>query len=92
MLEALAGAALTYVLSRLPLGMFPSTAKCRRKKLLKTLLTEKRFTQGRSLEELTLKTGMPASECRNLLAEIGAEGIKLRDGREGWRLRSGKQR
>ena len=38
------------------------------------------------MEELQHKTGTSETECKALLSEIGAEGITLRDGREGWRL------
>ena len=66
--------------------IFPGRAKRHRKKLLKKLLKDGRFPQGRSLKELKRKTGTTATECRTLLSEIGAEGITLCDGREGSRL------
>ena len=71
---------------RLLRRIFPSKAKRHRKEQMKKLLKNERFPQGRSLKELRRKTGTTASECRMLLSEIGAEGITLRDGSEGWRL------
>lgn len=61
-------------------------SKRHNKEKLLELLKDERFLQGRSLEELTLKTGMSEAACRTLLREIRAEGIRLNDGREGWRL------
>lgn len=88
MLEALLGVTLTAALPRLLRRVFPEKAERHRKELLKRLLEDKRFPQGRSLKELRRKTGTPESECKTLLSEIGAEGITLRDGSEGWRLPS----
>ena len=66
--------------------IFPDKAKCHRKNQLRRLLSDMRFPAGRSLIELRRKTGTTKSECRQLLAEIGAEGITLRNGEEGWRM------
>ena len=70
--------------------ILPGKVKRHRKALLTKLLNDDRFPQGRSLEELTRKTGMPEAECTTLLSEIGGRGIKLRDGREGWTLGDGE--
>ena len=86
MFEALSGAAIAAALPRLMLWLFPGKAERHRKKQLKALLRDKKFPQGRSLRELRLKTGTTEAECRALLSQIGAEGITLRDGSEGWRL------
>ncbi len=64
----------------------PDRATRHRKQLLEKLLRDERFTQGRSLDVLRRKTGTTASECRQLLSEIKAEGIELKGGKEGWRL------
>lgn len=61
-----------------------------RKRLLKQLLEDTRFDDGRTLETLCRVTGSNEEECRRLLVEIGARGVKLRDGREGWALISRK--
>ncbi len=57
-----------------------------RKKQLRKLLRDSRFPDGRKLETLSLKTGTTIEECRDLLVEIGAKGIKLKDNTEGWTL------
>ena len=77
-------ASIIYLLERI----WPTQAKAKRTALLKKLLGDERFPQGRSFEELQRKVGMTETPqaCRDLLSEIGAKGIKLRDGREGWRL------
>jgi hypothetical protein len=56
-----------------------------RKDLLLKLLKEKKYT-ARSLALLTRVTGTSAEECRLLLIEIGARGVKLETGEEGWGL------
>lgn len=58
-----------------------------RKKSLKKLLENSRYPVGRKLETLSIRTGTSAEECRNLLIEIGAEGIKLKGDVEGWTLK-----
>ena len=61
--------------------------KRQRIKLLGSLIDDKsRGATGiRSLETLTLKTGMQPDECRALLSEMGCEGVTMKDGREGWK-------
>ena len=61
--------------------------KRQRIKLLGSLIDDKsKGASGvRSLEALTLKSGMTPEECRSLLSEMGCEGVKMNDGREGWR-------
>jgi hypothetical protein len=61
-----------------------------RKKLLKKLLEEPRFDDGRTLETLSRVTGTTNEECRRLLIEIGARGVRLRNNKEGWALISRK--
>ena len=80
------GSVLTALALALMARHFPDNAKRNRVKRLNELLRDPRFETGRSLKELQLKTGMSEDECRLLLSEIGAFGITLRDGREGWRL------
>lgn len=65
---------------------WPDKVKSNRLAQLKKLLMDERFPEGRSLKELQRKTGTTATECRELLSSIKAEGITLRDGSEGWRL------
>ena len=55
-----------------------------RKKLLREMLDNKGFKDGRSLETLTKVTGAEKEECRRLLIQIGGRGFTLKDGREGW--------
>ena len=57
-----------------------------RKRLLIQLLEDSRFNDGRKLETLCRVTGSNEEECRRLLIEIGARGVRLRDGVEGWAL------
>ncbi len=66
----------------------PGLRKRRRSKILVKLLGNKKFPEGRSFEDLRRATGMKKieAECRELLAEIGAERIELRNGSEGWRM------
>lgn len=40
----------------------------------------------RSLERLRLVTGTTDEECRRLLIDVGARGVKIKGGREGWAL------
>ena len=61
-----------------------------RKRLLKKLLEDSKFSDGRKLETLCLVTGTSQEECRSLLIEIGARGVKLSSGIEGWALISRK--
>jgi hypothetical protein len=57
-----------------------------RKKLLKQLLEDQQFSDGRTLETLSRVTGTDERECRRLLIEIGARGVMLKNGIEGWAL------
>ncbi len=61
-----------------------------RERKLKRLLADPQFKIGRSLEELRLKTGMKEQECRTLLSKVGAHGITLQDGRDGWQMQETK--
>jgi hypothetical protein len=61
-----------------------------RKKLLKQMLDDSRFPDGRYLETLSLVTGTHPDECRRFLIEIGARGVRLKNEREGWVLISKK--
>lgn len=61
-----------------------------RKKLLKQLLYDPRYDDGRTIETLSHITGTTEEECRRLLIEIGARGVKLKAGKEGWALISRK--
>lgn len=85
MIEGWTAAGLAALVSALQ-RIWPSTVKRKRKGLLKRLLQDKEYSGGRSFEVLQRKSGASPDECRKLLSELGAEGIKLRDGREGWRL------
>ncbi len=55
-----------------------------RKALLKQMLDNAEFKEGRSFETLSKVTGAAPEDCRRLLIEIGARGFTLADGREGW--------
>lgn len=55
------------------------------KDMLKGMLLDEKF-KVRSLETLTRATGTSDEECRRLLREIGARGVTLKSGREGWKL------
>jgi hypothetical protein len=48
-----------------------------KKELLKTLLNDPRFPEGRRLETLQIVTGSSADECRRLLIEVEARGVIL---------------
>lgn len=61
-----------------------------RKKLLKQLLSDPAYEDGRLLSTLCLVTGTTDEECRRLLIEIGARGVRLSENREGWALISRK--
>jgi hypothetical protein len=56
-----------------------------KRQLLRELLDDPRFPDGRYLETLCLYTGTTPEDCRRLLIQIKARGIRLRDG-EGWVL------
>jgi hypothetical protein len=55
-----------------------------RKDLLRQMLSDRRFEEGRSLETLCKVTGTTPEACRSILIEIQARGFTLKDGREGW--------
>jgi hypothetical protein len=55
-----------------------------RKRLLLDLLEEEH--SSRSLELLTRATGTSDEECRRLLVDLGARGMKLKSDKEGWGL------
>lgn len=59
-----------------------------RKQLLRDLLDDRRFPDGRYLDTLRVVTGTSAEECRRLLIEVDARGVILegRDQRELWAL------
>jgi hypothetical protein len=57
---------------------------------LRTLLEDSRYSDGRKLETLKLYTGTSAKECRRLLIEVGARGVRLPGDIEGWALISRK--
>ena len=60
-----------------------------RKKLLLDLLKSKNYVT-RSIEYLSLVTGTSLDECRRLLIEIEARGVRMENGEEGWALISRK--
>lgn len=57
-----------------------------RKRLLKRLLEDVNYPEGRSIERLARVSGTTEDECRRLLIEIEARGVSLKDGKEGWAL------
>jgi hypothetical protein len=57
-----------------------------RKSLLLTLLKDLKYKDGRTLETLSRVTGTTDEECRRLLIEIKARGVKLEGNEEGWAL------
>ena len=57
-----------------------------RKTLLLKLLEDKEFPDGRTIETLSMVTGTSVEDCRRLLVEIGARGIKHEGDVEGWVL------
>src|SRR5262245_32249758 len=60
-----------------------------RKDLLRTMLGDERYKDGRYLQTLRIVTGTTEEECRRLLIQIGARGVLLKDG-EGWALIANK--
>jgi hypothetical protein len=50
------------------------------------MLEDKRFDDGRTLDRLMVVTGTTPEECRRLLIQVGARGVILADGEEGWAL------
>ena len=61
-----------------------------RKRLLKELLEDEMWPDGRTMETLSRVTGTTDVECRRLLIEVNARGVKLANGEEGWALISRK--
>ena len=57
-----------------------------RKKLMKKMLSDETWPDGRRLETLSRVTGTPPDECRRLLIEIEARGVTLHGNVEGWAL------
>ncbi|WP_182999859.1 MULTISPECIES: hypothetical protein [unclassified Pseudomonas] len=55
-----------------------------RKTLLRQMLDNSKFPEGRSLETLSRVSGAEPEKCRRLLIEIGARGFTLARGGEGW--------
>ena len=60
-----------------------------RKKLLLNMLSHPKMKM-RSIETLCRASGTSEEECRRLLVEIEARGIRLKGNREGWVLISNK--
>ena len=56
-----------------------------RKRLLKQMLAEPN-PPIRTFKRLRLVTGTEVEECRRLLIEVGARGVVMRGGEEGWAL------
>jgi hypothetical protein len=56
-----------------------------RKDLLSQMLRDPNMPI-RSLDFLKLATGTNDEECRRLLIEVGARGVRMQGGREGWAL------
>jgi hypothetical protein len=61
-----------------------------RKRLLKKLLDDTRFADGRKIDTLSRVSGTTLEECRRLLVELNARGVLFADGSEGWVLISRK--
>jgi hypothetical protein len=61
-----------------------------RRRLLRQMLEDRRFPDGRKIETLSRVTGTTDEECRRLLIEIDARGVTLDGGVEGWALISRK--
>jgi hypothetical protein len=57
-----------------------------RRRLLRDLLEDERWRDGRTLERLAFVTGTSEEQCRQLLVEIDARGVTLSGDREGWAL------
>lgn len=61
-----------------------------RKRLLKKLLEDPRFPDGRTIETLSRVAGSSQEESRRLLIEVGARGVTIKGDKEGWALISRK--
>ena len=55
-----------------------------RKNLLKKMLDNPKFPDGRSFETLSRVTGTTPDDCHRLLIELEARGFTMADGRIGW--------
>ena len=55
-----------------------------RKNLLRKMLEDDGWPDGRRMATLSHVTGTPPDECRRLLVEIEARGVKLESDVEGW--------
>ncbi|WP_429102322.1 hypothetical protein [Aeromonas rivipollensis] len=55
-----------------------------RKNLLKKMLDNPMFPDGRSFETLSRVTGTTPDDCHRLLIELEARGFTMADGRIGW--------
>jgi hypothetical protein len=51
--------------------------------ILREMLDDGRFPNGRLLSTLTKRTGTSDDKCKELLRQLGARGIDLKDG-PGW--------
>jgi hypothetical protein len=56
-----------------------------RRQLLRRMLEDEERT-SRTLRRLCVVTGTTEEECRRLLIQVGARGLILKDGEEGWAL------
>ena len=72
------------------LERYEQTHNAPRKKRLREMLEDPDWPDGRTMETLSRVTGTPPDECRRLLIEIEARGVKLKDNVEGWALISRK--
>lgn len=61
-----------------------------RKAPLLKMLEDDNWSDGRKLETLARVIGATEAECRRLLIEVGARGVTLEGGVEGWALISRK--
>ena len=61
-----------------------------RKQLLRRMLSDERFPDGRTLDRLRTVTGTSPEECRRLLVQVGARGVVFPNSVEGWALISRK--
>jgi hypothetical protein len=57
-----------------------------RKRLLRHMLEDERFSDGRTLQRLCTVTGTSQEECRRLLIQVGARGVIFANQAEGWAL------
>ena len=57
-----------------------------RKQLLRRMLEDGRFPDGRTLDRLRTVSGTSPEECRRLLIQVGARGVLFPNDVEGWAL------